>query len=465
MENFKQDIINKQKSVYLNIFDQFLEPDFEKGDYIGEGQVSERRHFKDGWYTKQADGRWKKDKNQEGAPGIEQNKPQGEVGNKTQVKITPKEGGEKEKFIKQQEEKTQQGLSHLSKFEQIKDHIEKIVSSDTPKLDQLKQLTDLGLTSEDALVAMTTLPLSQVLQYKKENNIKDTINPIIQTSVKDSIDKSKIPPPSAKSRWNSYEGFMDMILEDMSRSLLVYGRGGVGKTYRLLNKLKTNINPKTGENYKGYDVELDNLPQEYDYVKITGKTTPVGLFQSLYEHNGKLLIFDDCDSALEDKDSLMMLKAVLDTSGDQVVDYKSSSKIKDKNGLEIPQSFKFKGKVIFISNMDPDKVNNSPHLSAVKTRNLTLDLSMTADETMGVLKDIMPKMEFEDNEGNPISVSDETKKAVYDFIDKYKYKTNLTNLNARVFGNMAKIKTKYDLNNMAFGGVSWEDVALNLLTT
>lgn len=437
------DFTKKQFNILNNIKSSFIDLDIEKGDFIGEGQSGERRHFKDGWYTKGIDGKWKKDKNQENQS------PQQEQENQSNSQQNQKE----ELKIPQ---------NYQEKFDKIKDNITNIINSNEPKIDQLQKLINLGLTNEEALVAMINIPLSEILQYKKENNIKDEVSIKTQNTITNSI--SKINQPSAESRWGAYDGYLDMVLENESRGLIVYGRGGVGKTYTLLKKLKENINPETGEAYKKYNVELDNLPQEYDYAKITGKATPVGVFQSLYEHNGKLIIFDDCDSVLEDKDSLMMLKAVLDTSGDQVVTYSTSSKIKDSNGIEIPQKFRFKGRIIFISNMPTDKFNSNPHLAAVKTRNLTLDLSMTADETMDRIKNILPKMQIEDNNGNIINLSDQDKDEVYQFFEKYKNKTDLTNLNARTFGNIAKIKARYNKNSNSFGGLGWEEVALNLLT-
>lgn len=418
---------------------QFLETDIEKGKYIGSGQPGERRQFKDGWYTKQDSGKWKKDKEQS---------------ENTQEK--PK----KEEAVFEKYKDINSTLHE--KFNKVKDKIQGIISSNTPKTEQLKDLIGLGFSDEEALVALTTLPLSHILTYKKENNIQGAVSSSIQTKLTDSI--SQMPSLKAEDRWSAYDGYLDMVLENEARGLICYGRGGVGKSYTLLKKLENATNPDTGAPMKEYDVELDNLPQEYDYVKISGKATAVGVYQALYEYNGKLLIFDDCDSVLEDKDSLMMLKAVLDTSGDQVVTYSTSSKIKDSFGNEIPQKFKFKGRIVFISNIPTDKFNANPHLAAVKTRNLTIDLSMTPDETMDRLKAIMPKMIFQNNEGKDMEVTDEVKQDVFNFILKYKDKTNLTNLNARVFGNIAKIRTRFDKNPNAYGGVSWENVALNLLS-
>lgn len=429
-------IKNKQLGILSNIQNQIT---LEKGEG-GDGFPGERRKWKDGWYTKQDNGKWQKDKNQEDSPQP-QEKPKQEYN-----PITYKE---------------QLSPTLQEKFEKVKDKVENIITSDTAKVEQLKQLIDLGFSDEEALVALTALPLSHVIQYNKDNKTQSTVSTATQQKVLEHV--GKMPTLKAADRWNTYDGYIDMVLENEARGLICYGRGGVGKTYTLQQKLKEATNPRDGSPMKEFDVELDNLPQEYDYCKISGKATPVGLFQSLWEHNGKLIIYDDCDSVLEDKDGLSMLKAVLDTSGDQVVSYSTSSKMKDNFGMEIPQRFKFKGRIIFITNIDTKKFIENPHLAAVKTRNLTIDLSMTADETMGRLKDIMPKMKFEDNDGQEIEVSDQTKEDVYNFIMKYKDKTELNNLNARVFGNMAKIKNRFDKNPNAYGGVSWENVALNLL--
>jgi 4-hydroxy 2-oxovalerate aldolase len=86
-----------------------------------------------------------------------------------------------------------------------------------------------------------------------------------------------------------------MVVANLTPSLLVTGDPGMGKTQSVTSTIEDN------------DMTSD------DYIFFKGYSTARGLYNTLYENNGKLIIFDDCDSILEDKVALNILKSALDS--------------------------------------------------------------------------------------------------------------------------------------------------------
>jgi hypothetical protein len=158
-----------------------------------------------------------------------------------------------------------------------------------------------------------------------------------------------------------------MVVNDVTPSLLVTGDPGMGKTQSVNNTIKLN------------DLE------DKDYVFIKGYSTARGLYNTLFDNNGKLIVFDDCDSVLEDKIAVSILKSALDSYEKRTISWSAKMNKND----EYPQQFDFTGRIIFISNKTKSKID-----TAILSRSLTVDLTMTPDEKIErmnfVLNDILP---------------------------------------------------------------------------
>lgn len=166
---------------------------------------------------------------------------------------------------------------------------------------------------------------------------------------------------------------LDATIESMMqpitpiKSVICVGRGGIGKTYSVEKKLQ-----------KAHD----NC--EIDYKKISGKITTMGLFMALYEsrHKNSVLLLDDVD-VFTNETTLDLLKSVLDTSDVRTVSYITSSKVLEDSG--VPQTFDFRGKIIFLSNknltlMAKQQNSLSPHIDALLTRSIFIDLELFSNE-------------------------------------------------------------------------------------
>ena len=110
----------------------------------------------------------------------------------------------------------------------------------------------------------------------------------------------------------------------------------------------------------------------------------------MYDNNGKLIIFDDCDSVLEDKVAINILKSALDSYERRTISWMTKMNKSD----EYPQQFDFTGRIIFISNKSKEDMNE-----AILSRSLTVDLTMTPNdkiERMGsILGSILPEYSIE----------------------------------------------------------------------
>ena len=175
---------------------------------------------------------------------------------------------------------------------------------------------------------------------------------------------------------NQRFGFLNdltaMVVNGATPSLIVMGEGGLGKSYSVVNTIESN------------DLESD------EYVLFKGYSTARGLYNTLYDNNGKLIVFDDCDSVLDDKVAVNILKSALDSYDKRTISWISKVGKND----EYPQHFNFTGRIIFISNKSKEKIDE-----AILTRSLTVDLTMTPDDKVtrmeSILETILPEYDME----------------------------------------------------------------------
>jgi hypothetical protein len=173
-------------------------------------------------------------------------------------------------------------------------------------------------------------------------------------------------------RFGFLNDLTNMVVSGVTPSLLVVGEGGLGKTHSVTKTIKEN--------------ELEDM----EYVFFKGYSTARGLYNTLYDNNGKLIVFDDCDSVLDDKVAVNILKSALDSYDKRTISWMSKVGKND----EYPQHFDFTGRIIFISNKSKEKIDE-----AILTRSLTVDLTMTPDDKVtrmeSILESILPEYDME----------------------------------------------------------------------
>jgi hypothetical protein len=173
------------------------------------------------------------------------------------------------------------------------------------------------------------------------------------------------------TRFDFLSQLTSMVVSGQTPSLVITGEGGLGKTYTV-NKTIEDLNLQPNE-----------------YISFKGYSTARGLYNTLFDNNGKLIIFDDCDSVLEDKIAINILKSALDSYETRKISWMAKMNKND----EYPNQFEFTGRIIFISNKNRSKID-----TAILSRSLVVDVSMTPDEKiermMYIISDILPEYDL-----------------------------------------------------------------------
>jgi hypothetical protein len=173
---------------------------------------------------------------------------------------------------------------------------------------------------------------------------------------------------SINERFGFVSDMVTMLSNGHQASVIVSGPGGLGKSFTVMDALR-----KSGLQDVTLLDEADvgsSINTAKTFRVIKGYSTPKGLYRILYENRNSVIVFDDCDSVLKDPVSLNLLKGALDSYSKRVISWRAD--IKDE---DLPTSFEFKGRVVFISNMSSSSLDQ-----AIITRSLAVDLSMTAEQ-------------------------------------------------------------------------------------
>jgi hypothetical protein len=239
------------------------------------------------------------------------------------------------------------------------------------------------------------------------------------------------PPPAEDLKdpdtlYGHLAQLVGMATKGTLRSLLVYGGPGTGKTYTIMQT-----------------VNDAGLVKGVDYVKLSGKASPIEIYKTLFMfRNRGLVIFDDLDSMWGNEDATNILKAALDSSPVREISWVSSqtinvSKMDDKrkdmlfaqidralsgdepdeepeedddeedggrkrkkpaksvgtspDKIKYPSTFDFKGRVIFISNLRKEEFD-----SAIMSRSAKINMDLSAAQILDRMRKILPTLGGDD---------------------------------------------------------------------
>ena len=237
------------------------------------------------------------------------------------------------------------------------------------------------------------------------------------------------------ARFGFVEKLVSMVATGVQPSAVITGEGGLGKTYTVTKTLETNGYSDISDLAEFQVGTVLNARKCFTTVK--GYSTAKGLYRTLFENNKSVIVFDDCDAILKDPVALNILKSALDSYGKRIISWNA-----DMRDDDLPRSFNFEGRVIFISNMTQDKIDQ-----AIRSRSMMIDLSMTADQKID-------RMEY-------IAKSDE-------FMPEYDEKVKMDALGLiRELRNEAKeisLRTLIAVSKIRASNKDWKDLATYMLT-
>lgn len=231
-----------------------------------------------------------------------------------------------------------------------------------------------------------------------------------------------------RERFSILDEMTQASVDGVVRAMIVSGPPGVGKSFGVERILEQNAL---------FD-KLANRRARFEVVK--GAMSAIGLYCKLFSFAdaGNVLVFDDCDSILLDDLSLNILKAALDSGSKRKISWNTDSSMLRREG--VPDSFEFKGTVIFITNIKFEHVRSQKlkdHLDALESRCHYLDLTLdTARDKLLRIKQIV-----QDGMLDRYDFTEEEKAKVIDWV--WEKKDQLRELSLRTVlkvADLAKMK-------------------------
>ena len=272
--------------------------------------------------------------------------------------------------------------------------------------------------------ANTSGKLSYYMKKKLERQAAAAVKPAKQMS--DAEIRKQL-----HERFSALDELTEMCISGNARSLICSGPGGVGKSYSVEKRVAA------------WD------PNKTKHTIVKGFIRATGLYKLAYRHRqaGEVLIFDDADSVFFDGDSLNLLKSMCDTTEGRFLMWGAETSMEDDDGEKLPTSFEFKGTVIFITNLDFDKLIASgskiaTHLEAMVSRSHYVDMAMNTK------RHYLIRIEQVIRQGMLDYLNESEKNDVIEFIDKFQ--DSLRELSLRM-----AIK----LGNLRKGNTNWERIA------
>lgn len=204
------------------------------------------------------------------------------------------------------------------------------------------------------------------------------------------------------------EGLTQGLIKGSFNALFVAGKGGTGKTQTVEDVLASN-----------------GLSDGKGFFKITGSASPIGIYTALYKYRDDIILFDDCDGALESQDGRNIIKAATDTKKTRKIawskksagmyDPDSDSELAKKDAVKtkadasddneegdaldddtpderVPTHFIYTGQVIFISNLPLNKLDPD---GALRTRAFIIAINPTPDEMIERMEQIVGTIKLE----------------------------------------------------------------------
>jgi len=150
--------------------------------------------------------------------------------------------------------------------------------------------------------------------------------------------------------------------------MLIYGSGGLGKTFLTINEVKKRLKPEEWEYSNGY-------------------VTPLALYKFLYDHKDKkVVVLDDLEGIFNNPKSLTLLKGALwEADRQRLVQYKTTA----KEISDYPEAFIIHSKIIILCNQIPKQKDITT--AAFISRTISYELNFTYQEKISICEEMLAK--------------------------------------------------------------------------
>ena len=204
-------------------------------------------------------------------------------------------------------------------------------------------------------------------KHKKIDGVKEKENEVMKALIFDDYENLM------SDCYTELDVNIQMVLDGIGYGCIVEGKGGTGKTYRILNQSMSALGGK-------------------EVVYIDSFTTPTALYVNLYENRNKsVIILDDCADMMNNAKILAMLKGALwhiNDSKKRVVTYLTTKPPKDEYDDPLPRSFEIDARIIIITNYLKE---DNPHVKAVLSRVNKVLVEVGRDELLRILRQVAKK--------------------------------------------------------------------------
>ena len=165
--------------------------------------------------------------------------------------------------------------------------------------------------------------------------------------------------------YESMKTLIEAVAANTVNSLVLSGAPGIGKSYTVEKTLQ-----EVNSGDFGFSIHKGYIRASHLYRLLWENRNP-----------GDVVVLDDTDAIFGDETALNILKAALELKRTRRIGWGSEKIFEDQDGEEIPRYFNFEGSVIFLTNLAIHDLINSnskyaPHLSALESRSLVLDLGI-----------------------------------------------------------------------------------------
>lgn len=212
-----------------------------------------------------------------------------------------------------------------------------------------------------------------------------------------------------------------------TRSLLLAGTPGIGKTYMIIQVLK--------------EMGWKKRPNiNYLRAKATPTECAIALFHN--RKPGDVLVFDDCDSPWANENVMNLFKAALDNDEDNpgsgVVTWRLRSGSGQPADYPLDGVFNFYGKIVFISNLTEEEITsrNPEAIEAVLSRGSVVEMKFTKEEIYQHINNLLPSLA-------PDIKDQSIKKEVLDYVFNPQVMSRMKKVSIRTIVNAINMRVEH----------------------